>query len=146
MRTDDEIEALARSFEAATLPRPEWTHAAHLTVALWHLRRYPRDEATCRLREGIRRLNRGYGNLTGYHETITLAWVAVVAGFLAEHDRGQPTRALAGALVESCGDPGYLLRFYSRPVLASDRARGSWVPPDLRPIERGEDDGRGLRS
>src|SRR5262245_26470980 len=48
MRTDDEIEALARSFEAATLPRPEWTHVAHLTVALWHLRRYPRDEATRR--------------------------------------------------------------------------------------------------
>ena len=38
MRTDAEIEALVRSFEDRTLPRPEWTHHAHLTVALrWRI-------------------------------------------------------------------------------------------------------------
>lgn len=54
MRTDAQIEALVRSFEDLTLPRPEWTHHAHLTVALWYLRRHPRPEATRRIREGRR--------------------------------------------------------------------------------------------
>src|SRR4051794_30687807 len=100
MRTDAEIEVLVRAFERCTLPKAEWTHAEHLTVALWYLRHQPRGEATGRIREGIRRLNLSHGNATGYHETITLAWVAVIARFLAEHDQGQPLSTLAGALLE----------------------------------------------
>src|SRR5262249_34029384 len=75
------------------------------------------------------------GNTTGYHETVTLAWLAVVARFLDRHDRGRPIQALAGALVGACGGKDYLSRFYSRDVLASDEARRRYVPPDLGPIE-----------
>jgi hypothetical protein len=45
-----------------------------------------KEEATGRIRQGIRRLNLSHGNATGYHETISLAWVAVIARFLADHD------------------------------------------------------------
>ena len=34
------------------------------------------------MREGIRRFNLSHGNTTGYHETITLAWIAVISRFL----------------------------------------------------------------
>jgi hypothetical protein len=34
METDEEIEALVRSFEELTLPRARWTHGAHLAAAL----------------------------------------------------------------------------------------------------------------
>ncbi len=44
-RTADEILALVRRFEDCTLPREEWTHAAHLTVALWHLLQFDWPEA-----------------------------------------------------------------------------------------------------
>jgi GNAT superfamily N-acetyltransferase len=135
MRTDAGIEALVRAFEDCSLPAAEWTHQAHLTVALWYLRHHPGEEATGRIREGIRRFNLSHGNATGYHETITVAWVAVIARFLAEHDQGQSLSALVEALLEQCGDKGCLLRFYSEDVLMSDEARRGWVPPDLRPIE-----------
>jgi hypothetical protein len=135
MRTDAEIEALVRAFEGCTLPKAEWTHREHLTVALWYLRHQARGEATGRITEGIRRYNLSHGNATGYHETITLAWIAVIARFLAEHDLGQPLSSLVGALLEKCGDKGYLLRFYSEDLLMSDEARRGWVPPHLRPIE-----------
>src|SRR4051812_272775 len=98
MRTDVEIEDLIRAFEGCTLPKADWTHREHLPVALWYLRHRPRGEATDRMREGIRRFNLSHGNATGYHETITLAWVAVIARFLAEHDQGRPLSALVGAL------------------------------------------------
>ena len=104
MRTDAEIEAVVRAFEECTLPKVRWTHREHLTVALWYLRHHPREEATSRIREGIRRFNLSHGNTTGYHETITLAWVALIARF---HHR-QPLWSLVGALLEECGDKGYL--------------------------------------
>jgi hypothetical protein len=135
MRTDAEIEILVRAFEGCTLPKAEWTHREHLTVALWYLRYNPREEATSRMREGIRCFNLSHGNATGYHETITLAWIAVIAGFLAEHDQGEPLSTLVSELLERCGDKGYLLRFYSEDVLMSDEARRDWEPPDLEPIE-----------
>ena len=44
--TDTEIEAMIRCFEDGSLPRSEWTHARHLVMALWYIRRLDRDEAT----------------------------------------------------------------------------------------------------
>ena len=135
--TDADIEGLVRDFESGTLPGAAWDHAAHLSVALWYLRLHPRAEAVGLIRRGILRHNERQGNRDGYHETITLAWAAVVEGFLATHDSGQSLAELAGALVEACGDRGYLSRFYSPEVLRSDGARRTWVPPDRAPIEAG---------
>ena len=53
----DEAVGLGVRFEACAIPEKEWTHAAHLTVGLWHVERYGRDDALTRLRSGIRRLN-----------------------------------------------------------------------------------------
>ena len=138
MKSASEIVALVRGFEECTLPKAEWTHHAHLTVALCYLRHLEREEATTRLREGIQHYNRTAGGSPhGYHESITLAWVAVLTRFLAEHDRGQSQAELTRLLIAECGDKDYLLRYYSRAVLLSDAARHGWVPPDLQPIERG---------
>lgn len=135
MRSDDAIEALVRSFEDGSLPRSEWTHTSHLLVGLWYLSRHPRDEATILMRDGIRRYNRLHGRDAGYHETITLAWLAVIAGFLAGCDRARPIAALAEALIDGHGDKDSLLRYYSGERLMSDAARQGWVPPDRQPIE-----------
>jgi hypothetical protein len=108
MRTDAAIEILVRAFEDCTLPRAEWTHWEHLTVALWYLRHYAPAVATDQIRDGIRRFNLRHGNTTGYHETITLAGIAVITRFLGECDHGQPLSVLVGGLLEKCGDKGYL--------------------------------------
>jgi hypothetical protein len=135
MKTDEEIARLVLAFEACTLPAEQWTHTAHLIVALWYLRQHPRAEATALIRAGITCYNRAQGS-KGYHETMTLAWIAVVARFLADHDRcGQSLADLAVALGQECGDRHHLLRFYSRDVLHSPESHRAWVPPDLRPIE-----------
>ena len=135
MRTDAEIEVLVRAFEGCTLPKAEWTHREHLTVALWYLRHNPREEATSRMREGIRRFNLSHGNTTGYHETITLAWIAVISRFLEGTTTANPFRRSSGSCWRNAAEKDYLLRFYSEDVLISEQARRNWVPPDLRPIE-----------
>lgn len=130
MRSAVEIEALVRAFEECTLPHAAWTHREHLTVALWYLRRHGRDEAMRRMRSGILRFNGHYGRLSGYHETITLAWMAVIADFLSGRDEGQSIADLTKDLIEVCGDKEYLLRYYSRDVLMCHAARHGWVEPD----------------
>jgi hypothetical protein len=133
--SEAEIEYFVRAFEDCSFPRSAWTHGMHLVMALYYLRRHPRDEATRRIRDGIRRYNESQGNLTGYHETITLAWIAVISRFLDCRDRSLPVSILARSLLDSYGHKDYLLRFYSKDVLLSDVARHRWVPPDRGPIE-----------
>jgi hypothetical protein len=128
--TDAEIDAFVQSFENCTLPRSEWTHQKHLIVALWYLTRQQEAEAIQRIRDGIQRYNLTQGNPTGYHETITLAWIAVIQRFLAVRDRTQSVSKLTEELLAICGRQDYLLQFYTKPVLMSDEARHRWVPPD----------------
>ena len=49
----DEVEGLVAKFEAATLPQAEWTHRAHLTVALWYASHCDPAAALDRMRTGI---------------------------------------------------------------------------------------------
>jgi hypothetical protein len=130
---------LASRFTALTLPKEEWTHAAHLTVGAWHVDRYGAAEALTRLRDGIRRLNESHGNVNtstaGYHETITAAYVTLLAAYLDACPPGQPLaarveRLLAGPLAAR----EMLFAFYSRERLMSMDARARWVEPDLGPL------------
>ena len=137
-RTTDEILSLVRRFEDCTLPRAEWTHAAHLTVALWHLLQFDWPEASARVRRGIKRSNAAHGIRTtptgGYHETLTLFWLRAVRTFLeAERNEGRSLVRLANELAAT-HDKGLPLAHYTRERLFSPEARAHWVEPDLKPL------------
>jgi hypothetical protein len=132
-------DALAEQFVACRLSKPEWTHQAHLAVGLWHVSRFGPDRALPMLRTGIRRLNDSHGTVnsdtSGYHETITVAYVRLLDQFLAAGDRSLHLRERCAALLASrLADRDALLRFYSKPVLMSAAARRQWVEPDLAPL------------
>lgn len=129
--THAELESLVRRLEDCTLPRNLWTHRAHLAVALWYLFHLPREDATSRIRGGIQRFNRSLGNVTGYHETITLAWIEVLSAFLKEPRTNRPLEELAKEAAERFGTPDFLLRYFTKERLFSDIARKEWVEPDL---------------
>jgi len=137
--TDADIDALATRFEAAAIPATEWTHHAHLTVGAWHVARYGRDAALDRMRAGIRRLNAAHGTIDsdtrGYHETITCAFVRLLAAFLAARPAGEPLAATVAALLAGpLAARDVLLGHYSRERLLSVAARRGWVDPDLAPL------------
>ena len=134
-----DLQDLAARFAAATIPKAEWTHAAHLAVGLWHVDRYGPEEALTRLRAGIRRLNDTHGTLnsatSGYHETVTRAYVVVFADLLAVGAPAMPLAERLRAVLEGpLGARDLLLNYYSRPKLVSPRARESWEEPALRPL------------
>lgn len=134
-----DLESLITRFRAQTLPKPEWTHQAHLAVGLWHVRHEGADAALSALRTGIRRLNDAHGTAntdsSGYHETITRAYVELVAAFLATQPPDASPADLAQALLRGpLARRDVLLDHYSKDVLFSVAARREWVPPDVRPF------------
>ena len=125
-------------FEDCTLPRTEWTHAAHLTVALWHLLEFDWAEAVERVRLGIKRYNAAHGIVTtptgGYHETLTIFWLRHVRSFL-EMGRNEARSLVALANELAAGaDKSLPLEYYTRERLFSTEARAAWVEPDLKPL------------
>ncbi|HKX29588.1 MAG TPA: hypothetical protein VJ302_18000 [Blastocatellia bacterium] len=134
--TFDEIEKLIRDFEAGLLPRAQWTHSAHLTVACWFLICYPEPDATRQVREGIQNYNRAVGIVTtrerGYHETLTLFWVRVVKNYLANVSLECSMVGLINELVARYADKNLPFEYYSRDRLMSFEARTGWLEPDLK--------------
>ena len=81
------IDEIAARFEAAAIAKTEWTHEAHLIMGAWHVARFGPAQALERLRARIRALNDAHGTVNsdtgGYHETITRAYVRLIAAFLS---------------------------------------------------------------
>ena len=132
---------LVAAFTDRTLPKPAWTHAAHLTVGLAYALDEPDDDVLLdRLRTRIRAYNEATGvantPTNGYHHTITAYFVVVIREFLRGADvAGRTLDELAAALLESPLAPHLrILDFYSRDLLFSERARAEVVPPDRAPL------------
>jgi hypothetical protein len=137
-----ELEELVARFGAAAIPRPEWTHEAHLRVGAWYVNHFGADEALARLRAGIRRLNESNGVANtptdGYHETVTAGYVRLLARFLTDCPAAMPFEERVVALLASpVAGKQALLRHWSRAVLMSPRARAEWVEPDRAPLPAG---------
>jgi len=130
----ERIAALAAAFDAAAVPSAEWTHRAHVTVAVHHLHAYGFREGSERVREGILRLNAANGvpqtPTRGYHETITRVYLRVLGDFVARAPAAD-VATLANAAWRELGDPALPLRWYSKERLMSWEARTGWVEPDL---------------
>jgi NTE family protein len=134
-----DVEDLAARFAVPSLRDAEWTHVAHLAVGAWHVDRYGADDALLRLRDGIRRLNVSLGGTntptSGYHETITAAYVRLITAFLEACPSGLPLDARVKRLLASpLAGRNMLFTFYSRDRLLSTEARAAWVEPDLAPL------------
>jgi hypothetical protein len=133
-----EVERLVARFQDGTLPQAEWTHRAHLTVALWYATHHPPAEALELMRAGIRRLIAVYGvpatPTRGYHETITRFYMHVVGCYAAQEGREGDWAERANRLVQRYGARDLPLRHYSEERLKSAEARAGWVAPDLLPL------------
>lgn len=133
-----EIDKLIVGFNTHTLPKEEWTHPAHLIVALWYVKYFGEEMAGKELNKRISAYNAAVGgvnsNTEGYHETITLAWIKIVNQFLNIQTGTFEALALKLTSVDFTRNH-HPLNFYSKEVLDSVTARKSWVEPDIKPIK-----------
>ncbi len=105
-------------------------HREHLELAWIYLERYPLEAAMQAMAAAIRQLAREHGAVSKYHQTMTLAWVQLVAvhrerwhadGF--EEFIARNPQLLSRDLLEE---------HYSPQLLWSESARNDWIEPDLR--------------
>jgi hypothetical protein len=135
--SDAEIDYIGRGVLNRSLPKTEWTHAAHFAAAFWLLRRSSL-QATHAMPGLIRAYNEATGvpntDTSGYHETITMASLRAAAAWLEERSRTPLYAALNELLASRYGQSDWLLEYWSRPVLFSGAARRSWLEPDIQPL------------
>lgn len=131
----DALDAFIARWRGATLPKADWTHAAHVAVCAWHA--WP-DGDVERLvpvmRAGIRAYNEAVGTAntptSGYHETLTRFWCLQIVHQLATAPSATRLEAVRRA-VETYGEARSLhADAYSFDVVRDIAARASWVPPD----------------
>ena len=131
---DDEY---LRRFEDQSLQLDLWHHRAHLKVAYLYLTRFPFEGALHRLRSGIRAYNAAHSiadSLTsGYHETMTCAWLQLVHTTLCQFGPAASADAFFDAHTQ-LNEKRTLLLFYSRDRIMSPEAKSSFMPPDLAPL------------
>jgi hypothetical protein len=136
---DAAIARIGRSMLDLTLPKPEWTHAAHFACALWLMRRRPDLELSERMPGFIRAYNEAVGgrntDTEGYHETITQASLRAARTVLNAHGPTAPLHAVLDALMATrLGDRDWMLAYWTRERLFSVEARRGWIEPDLGPM------------
>jgi hypothetical protein len=136
--SDAEIARVAAKFLDRSLPKPEWTHAAHFAVTLWLMRHRPALDLSTEMAGLIRAFNEASGTPNtdsgGYHETITQASLAAARACLAASP-ARPLHDILDALLDSpMGESKWLLDYWSRDRLFSVEARRHWLPPDLKPF------------
>ena len=133
-----EIARAGEKFLDRSLPKPEWTHAAHFAVTLWLLRHRPALDLDENLPGLIRAFNEATGTANtdtgGYHETITRASLAAVRAHLAQSPAPSLAGILDALLASPLGDSNWLLDYWSRGRLFSVTARHGWVSPDLKSL------------
>jgi hypothetical protein len=90
--TDDE---LVEAWERLSLPFDQWTHRAHVKVALTYLKRHPFPEALAKMRSGVKAYNARHEvpeNATrGYNETTTHAFMHLILATLNAYGQSFPT-------------------------------------------------------
>jgi hypothetical protein len=132
--SESEIERIGKGLMLRTLPKAEWTHAAHFAAAFWLLNKSDSDPFA-EMPALIRAYNEATGtpntDSTGYHETITLASLRATRAWLAAHREVGLHVALNALLASEYGRSDWLLKHWSKPVLFSVAARRSWIEPDL---------------
>ena len=135
--SDADIQRVGQGLMDRSLPKAEWTHAAHVAAALWLMR--SSYDALAVMPGLIRAYNEAQGGVNddanGYHETITQASLRAAAGILALNGPEVPLFAIVNALMATnLGNPNWLLEYWTRDRLMSVDARRAWLEPDLKAL------------
>jgi hypothetical protein len=101
------------------------------------LRKYSLEEASRRIADGIRAYNAAHQIIdsptTGYHETMTQAWIRLVDFVIRQYGPAESADNFFDAHPELWQSKTLRL-FYSRDLFMSAEAKRRFVEPDLTPL------------
>ena len=132
------VEKIVCDFNNAILPKSEWTHEAHLVVAIWYCKNYDLEKALNLLRFHIKTYNNTVGtpnsDSQGYHETLTRFWLLIASMFVCSHPDLSFEEAAESFISSPWSSRSLPLNYYNHETLFSKYARKNWVEPDLQKL------------
>ena len=142
--SDSEVGALVDAFESATIPASEFTHAAHIAVALSYLDAFSPEQALERMRENIRAFAAHHNVADLYHETLTTFWMRLLEHVASTSDVDPSRRNVRAKadlplwqrinlIVDDWTKRRPVEAHYSTELIKSQAARDKWIPPDRLP-------------
>jgi hypothetical protein len=124
--TDEEF---LRALESCELPESDFGHAAHVRAAYLYLRQAEDFAAALvQIRRAIRNYASHLGQPDRYHETITVAYLALIQQHICERGNGGEWPVFARDNPELFR-PGLLREFYPQAQLESEMARSVFLLP-----------------
>jgi hypothetical protein len=130
----DEADAsFLAALESATLPPAEFDHRGHLRAGFLYLRRHDFPGACVAMKRSIQAFAASLGKATLYHETMTVAYLALVAERLAD----EPAQLGFDAFLERYPELlriDYFRRYYPAGELDTPEARATFVLPRPRHV------------
>jgi hypothetical protein len=116
-----------RAFETGALDPAQFPHSEHVRLAYEMLARYPFGEAVTRFSRGLKLLAAKAGRPEVYHETITIAFLALV-GERRAAGRNAGWREFRADNADLL-DKRCLEKWYGKEQLSSDLARRTFCLP-----------------
>ena len=140
MYSNDDFIRIGEKLLDRSLPKAEWTHAAHCAAGIYLMLRRPDIDVARDLPGIIWRYNEASGTANtdsdGYHETITRFYIALIRAYLAAVPDGSSLETLvADFMASSLGARDLALQFWSKDRLMSVEARRVWIAPDRAPLD-----------
>jgi hypothetical protein len=117
-----------RALEECALPESEFGHSAHVRAAYLYLLSGEFAGALARMRCAIRNYARHLGKADRYHETITVAYIALIQQHIAERGDGGSWEEFKRQNSDLL-NPGLLLQYYPERQLNSELARHVFLLP-----------------
>ena len=124
--------ALLEAFVDTTLPSDQFHHQQHVEVAWRFVRQYGMPAALAEFTVAIKRFADAKGATGLYHETITWAFLLLIAERQAKCGAASWDEFAAANPDLLAWKPSILERYYSSEVLKSELARRVFVFPDKR--------------
>ena len=131
--TEADIDAFIAAFEAGTLPKARWTHAAHILTGACYVHSLGEAAAINRMRDRVSAFNLAVGGqntpTSGYHETVTVFWIKLLATHLATTETR--TDFAHRAVRDLAPIRNIYADFYDFDILTSTEARHTWIEPNI---------------
>ncbi len=121
---------LLEQFVDTTLPAEQFHHQQHVQVAWLFVRQHGMPAALAEFSAAIKRFAAAKGATGLYHETITWAFLLLIADRQARHPVETWPEFEAANPDLLTWKPSILDRYYSRELLASELARRAFLMPD----------------
>ncbi len=139
-KTREDVEYLTDCLLDRSLPKHEWTHAAHLAAAFCLLHRCDLSTMIKTMPNTIRTYNEATNtpntDTDGYHQTITLFYLKEIHRYVRSLPKNYEFADACHKLISSeVGNINYPFKYYSKERLFSVLARYEWVDPDLKELQ-----------